>query len=302
VTDVLVLGSINADLVMRTPVLPAAGETVRATSVETHPGGKGANQAVAACRMGASVELVGRVGRDAAGAELVATLAAAGVGTSQVAVDEHARTGTALITVADDGANTIVTSGGANHRIGATELAAFEQLLPTSKVVCIQLEVPMDVVDRAVAAARAARVPVILDPAPVAPVPGTVYDHLAWITPNAHEAAALTGHADPRRAATELRARGVTHAVVTLGADGAYYAGPDEEIEVAAPVVEAVDTVACGDAFDGALAASLASGLRVGEALRWACAAGAAAARTAGVFVSLPDRGAVEALLDREDS
>jgi ribokinase len=298
---VLVFGSINSDLVLDTPRLPASGETIRATNITKHPGGKGANQAVAASRMGADVAIVGRVGNDPAGSELIDALNAAEVNTASVTIDDVEPTGMALITVAEDGSNTIVTAGGANHRVGEAELAAFEGLMRKARIVLVQLEVPIGVVDAAVAIARAAHVPVILDPAPVAPLSDGVYRRLTWITPNEHEATALTGLHDPAHAAADLRERGVEHVVVTLGDRGAYYLGPRTELHVPAPAVAAVDTVACGDAFNGALAASLAEGREIGTALRIACAAGAAAATTAGAYPSLATKATVGALLDRAD-
>jgi ribokinase len=292
---VVVLGSINADLVVRTDRLPDAGETVRASSFAIYPGGKGANQAAAAALMGARVNLIGRVGDDANAAMVRTALAGAGVEISAVTTDSVAPTGTALITVADEGQNTIVTAGGANHSVGPEELEGLERLLPGARMLLLQLEIPMDVVAAAVAAARAAGVAVMLDPAPVADIPDAVYAGVTWITPNEQETGALTG-IDPsddesaRRAADSLARRGVENVVITLGSRGCYYGGG----RIDAPRVRAVDTVACGDAFNGALAAGLAEGLGDDGALRLACAAGAAAATTPGAFDSLPTRGDVD--------
>jgi ribokinase len=298
---VLVLGSINTDLVLQTPRLPRPGETIRAAGSATHPGGKGANQAVAAARMGAGVELVGRVGDDAAGIGLLESLRAAGVGVDGIGRDPGAPTGTALITVAADGSNTIVTSGGANHSVGPEELAAFSQRLPGAGVVLVQLEIPLDVVEAALQMAHAAGVPVVLDPAPVRELPPDLLRLLSWITPNDHEAADLTGMRDPRDAATDLHERGTDHAVVTLGSQGCLYVGLDGTYDIEAPNVDAVDTVACGDAFNGALGARLAMGDEPRDALRWAVGAGALAATREGASTSIPSRSAVEALLDHGD-
>jgi ribokinase len=294
---VVVLGSINADLVLNTARLPATGETVRATKMQTFPGGKGANQAVATARMGAPVVLVGRIGDDGSGRTVRAAIADAGVDVSPVHIDPDAPTGTAFITVADNGDNTIVTVGGANHLVGTLELDAFKAAVSDARLVLVQLEIPMDVVEAAVALASEAGVPVLLDPAPVADVPHRVLSRLAWVTPNEHEAVALTGKSEPMDAARELRDRGVTHAVVTLGPRGCAYAGPDGELQIGAPQVDAVDTVACGDAFNGALASALHDGTDVAGALRIACAAGAAAATNAGAYASLPTAAEVGRLL-----
>ncbi len=295
--SVVVLGSINADVVLNVPALPRPGQTIRATDASTFPGGKGANQAVAAARMGARTKLIGRVGDDASGRTLRDALAAEGVDVTSVHIDPEAPTGTALITVAANGENTIVTSGGANHRVGRRELDALRAALDGASVLLVQLEIPMDAVAGAVRLADDADVPVMLDPAPAAPLADDLLTRLAWITPNETEAAALCGTTDPRAAARLLHERGVTNAVVTTGERGCVYAGDAGELEVLSPEVDAVDTVACGDAFNAALAAQLVAGASVHEALRFACAAGALAATTAGAAASLPTADAVRTTL-----
>lgn len=300
--SIVVIGSINADLALSTDRLPLPGETVRASSFVTYPGGKGANQAVAASRLGADVHLVGRVGGDAMGTSLIAALDESRVDTSGVSVDANASTGTALITVASNGENTIVTSGGANHRVGDEELETLDRLLSGASMLLVQLEIPMDVVQRAVRRAADARVPVMLDPAPIAELPASTLRDVTWITPNEHEAQALSGSAvsddtGAARAAADLRARGVEHVVITMGTRGSLYAGPDGDLRLEAPAVAAIDTVACGDAFNGALAVALTGGREIEAALRFACAAGAAAATIAGAYPSMPTLRKVEALL-----
>jgi ribokinase len=294
---VVVLGSINVDLVATTPRLPRSGETVRATSLTTYPGGKGANQAVAAARLGAGVRMIGRVGGDEAGALVLRALADDGVDTTYVAVDDSAPTGTALITVADDGSNTIITSGGANHEIGDEEVAALKRCLSGASVLLVQLEVPIRVIEAAVELAAADGIAVVLDPAPIpdpAVLPSGIYERIAWITPNETEGQALTGIApwiDAEGAAAELRKRGVEHVVITLGSSGCFYLGPSGGRAIGTPEVEVIDTVACGDAFNGALAASLVAGRTLVETLEDACAAGAAAATRRGAYPSLPRTG-----------
>jgi ribokinase len=295
--SVVVLGSINADLVLNVAALPRPGETIRATDAATYPGGKGGNQAVAAARMGSPAILIGRVGDDTSGRILREALEADDVDVTAVHIDPDAPTGTALITVAATGENTIVTSGGANHRVGRRELDALRAALDGAGVLLVQLEIAMDVVVEAVRLASDAGVPVVLDPAPVSSLPNDLFPLLSWITPNETEAQALCGTADARDAARELRDRGVVNAVVTVGARGCVYAGAAGELEVQAPIVDAVDTVACGDAFNGALAVSLHAGTDAGEALRVAVAAGAAAATKAGAYASLPTADAVRRLL-----
>jgi ribokinase len=284
---IVVLGSINADLVLTVPRLPISGETIRATGLATYPGGKGANQAVAAARMGAEVQLVGRIGDDGAGRMLRDALETDGIDTSSVHIDPDAPTGSALITVADDGSNTIVTVGGANHRVGQRELDAVRAALDGASLLLVQLEIPMDAVIGAVQLAAQAGVAVMLDPAPVTQLPDELWSRLAWITPNEHEASALVGSSG-MDAARALRDRGIANAVVTLGDRGCVYAGAEGELAVDAPKVDAIDTVACGDAFNGALAASVDAGADIPKALYIACAAGALAATRAGAYSSLP--------------
>jgi ribokinase len=295
---VVVLGSINADVVLNVPTLPRPGETIRATQAATFPGGKGANQAVAASRMGAQTVLIGRVGDDASGRTTRASLETDGVDVTSVHIDPDVPTGTALITVAADGQNTIVTSGGANHRVGRRELDALRAALDHATVFVVQLEIPMDVVVEAVSLATTAGVLVMLDPAPVAPLTDPLLAQLSWITPNETEAHALTGVADPSEAARALHERGVANAVVTTGEHGCVVAGPDGALaSYAPPTVTAVDTVACGDAFTGALAAELAGGVAAADAIRSACAAGALAATRRGAQPSLPTLDEVRRLL-----
>ena len=289
---IVVLGSINADLVCRVPHLPSRGETVRAAAVATHAGGKGANQATAVARLGAAVRLIGRVGDDSAGALLLTTLSTDGVEVSGVSVDEDAPTGTALITVDDAGETTIVTSGSANHRVGEEELAALREALAGASMLLMQLEIPIEVVVAAARLAREASVPVMLDPAPVRPLPGELLPLLDWITPNEQEAAAL---------GRDLR---VPHVVVTLGERGCRYSDGysddrGRELHVPAPRLASVDTVACGDAFNGALAVALTERRELRSALEFACAAGALAATQEGAGPSLPTRQRVEGLIDR---
>jgi len=297
--SVVVLGSINSDGVVRVPRLPLPGETIRGSDFETYPGGKGANQAVAAARMGAQTSLVGRVGRDGIGAYLIEELRSSGVDVGSIGDDMEATTGLALITVAADGSNTIVTVGGANHRVASEELHAFELLVSSATIVLVQLEIPMEAVTTAVEISSAEGVDVMLDPSPVREIGDDLCGKLAWITPNELEAQALSGVADPKEAARILRDRGARNVVVTLGERGAYHLGPDGEAHVFAPKVDVVDTVGCGDAFNGTLAALLDAGEPVDAALRWACAGGAIAATREGAFPSLPTRAEVGALLDR---
>ena len=281
-----------------------AGETLRGSSFDVVPGGKGANQAVAAARLGASVRMVGAVGDDDFGPGLIASLANAGVDTSGVTVDAGAPTGVASILVAESGENSIVTFGGANHRVGRTELLALDERLADASVLLVQLEIPAAVVQDAVRRAHARGVVVILDPAPVAPLPDDLLADVDWITPNVVETEAITGTApltetDASRAAKMLRDRGIDHVAITLGAEGCFYSGAEGSFRLESPSVDVVDTVAAGDAFNGALAAALDRTDDVGTALERACAAGALATASRGAQPSMPTAAEVDALLKR---
>ncbi len=301
---VLVFGSLNMDLVVQTARLPMAGETLTGQRFFTTPGGKGANQAVAAARLGAATRMIGRVGADPFGQVLRAGLQAAGVAVADVLTDAHESSGVALITVDAAGANSIIVVPGANGRVGRDEVAQLTAALGGAQVLLLQLEVPPAAVQAAAAAAHAAGVLVILDPAPVPPagLPPDLLASVAILTPNEHEAAALVGFpldtpAAIVRAADQLRACGAQQVVIKCGARGIYWTdGRAGGFQAALPVT-AVDTVGAGDAFNGALAVALAEGRSFVEALAWGQAAGALAVTGVGAQAALPDRAALLALL-----
>ncbi|MER3399688.1 MAG: ribokinase [Thermoflexus sp.] len=293
--SLLVLGSINMDLVAVASRLPRPGETLRGIRFFTAPGGKGANQAVAAARLGVPTRMIGRVGNDVFGPALRRALETAGVDIEGVAVDPETSSGTALIVVAEGGQNTIVIIPGANGRVGAAELAQLERWLATARILLLQLEVPLDVVMAAAERAARAGVMVILNPAPAAPLPPEAYRWCTWLTPNEVEAEGLVGFplTEPgavEEAARTLVGRGCRHVVITLGERGSLYADAETIRWIPAYSVPVVDTVAAGDAFNGALAAALWEGRSIEEALRWASAAGALSVTRPGAQPSLPSR------------
>lgn len=249
--SVLVVGSINADRVLRVGHLPAAGETVLASGLAKFPGGKGANQAVAAARLGAEVRFVGCVGDDEDGRAMVANLADAGVATNTVRVT-RSPTGTAHITVDDDGQNAIVVSSGANAQLSPADVDRHRTLVADATVVVTQLEVPLETVAKLVELSDR----VLLNAAPARAVPAEVLARVDILVANEVEAAALTPDPSPE-ALLDLGPRAV---VVTLGARGAQWWTRAGSGEVAAPVVRPVDTTGAGDAFVGALAAAIAAG------------------------------------------
>jgi ribokinase len=277
---IAVVGSINLDIVVEVERHPAPGETVLGGDRRELPGGKGANQAVAAARLGAEVGLVGRVGGDDAGRRLRDGLADDGVDVAHVVVDPAAPTGMALIAVDRTGENMIVVSPGANARVSAADVEAAAELLGGAGVVVAQHEVPEEAVAAAVAGARGI---VVLNPAPARPVVAAV----DVLVPNLGELEALAGRrGDPVELARGLDvARAV---VVTLGSEGAVVVEGDRVTRIAAPTVEAVDTTGAGDAFCGALAHALDAGADLVEAARFAARAAAVSVTKPGAQGGLP--------------
>lgn len=299
---VVVVGSLNTDLVCRVPRHLVPGETSAGLSFDEFAGGKGLNQAVAAARLGAQVAMVGRVGTDDYGDRLRTTLAEAGIEASKVWRDP-AGTGLAIIMVSEaTGDNIIAILARANGQLSPIDVEAAEPALRRADVLLLQLEVPLATTQRAAELARAAGTRVILNPAPAQPLSREVLSLCDIVTPNESEAARLTGiavedDAGVRAAAEALRAQGASVVVMTLGARGVYALGPEGELRVPTFPVKAVDTTAAGDAFSGGLAYGLASGLTLSEALRWGCAAGALACTRAGAVPSLPTQAEALTLL-----
>lgn len=296
--DIAVIGSLNRDLTVRTSRHPQPGETVLGTRHYWDGGGKGANQAVAAARLGSSVAMIGRVGHDDHGAALINDLASEGIDTTGIGIAEETLTGLAVITVDDDTENTIVVSPGANMSLSPDHIAAHQVLLAEAKVMLAQLEVPLETV---AAAAEAAGGLVCLNPAPARPLPDELLNRVDVLVPNRSELAFLTGIplsqtiGEVERTVSRLRFSGAV--VVTLGADGALVIDGDTVTHVEAPHVEAVDPTGAGDAFCGALAHSLSQGQTLLEAASWAVVAGAVAATRHGAQTSMPTPADIEALL-----
>jgi ribokinase len=274
--EIVVVGSVNRDLVLAVPHLPAPGETVLGADVVAQPGGKGANQAVAAARLGRRVALVARVGADDAGTWLRDGLAAESIDVAYVAVDDAAPSGTALIAVDERGENTIIVSPGANARVGSGDVERAAAALREARVVLLGHEVPEDAVTAAAAAAGGT---VVLNPAPARAVAPEVLARVDVLVPNRGELAALAGRdGDPAALATGVHPA----VVVTLGAEGALVVAGGRAERIPAPEVDAVDTTGAGDAFCGALAAALAGGAELVDAARRAVETAAANVTRAG--------------------
>lgn len=303
VKHTVVFGSINMDLIVQSPRLPVPGETLLGRGFFTAPGGKGANQAVALARLGVPTQIVGRVGGDSFGSELVNSLQTAGVRTEHVLVDQAASSGVAAIAVDDTGENQIIVVPGVNGRVNETDVERLRNLLPSARALLLQFEIPMSAVVSAAQTARQAGVPVILDPAPAQlDVPAELYPLVDIITPNETEAGQIVGFPvnepdSAAQAAGVLLQRGVGTAIIKLGAQGAVCATKEETFFVPSFPVLAVDTVAAGDAFNGGLAAALASGLPLRQAVIWGAAAGALASTKPGAQSSMCDRATFDAFL-----
>jgi ribokinase len=297
---IVVVGSLNMDLVVRAPRHPLPGETLLGGDFRTFPGGKGANQAVAAARLGGFVEMVGRVGADDFGDALLRNLAANGVETRFVQRDVGAATGVALITVSDAGENTIVVASGANWRVSSADVSAAEPAFAGAQALLLQLETPLAAVERAVELARRHKVRVILNPAPAQPLERAFLNHVDFLIPNQSELALLTGVSDMAEGIGRLRSLGVDNVVATLGEKGAWIVGQGVNQRVPAHKVQVVDTTAAGDAFVGGFAVALSKGLPLLEAVRWGNAAGGVAVTRPGAQPSLPTRAELDALLTQQ--
>ncbi|GHH35001.1 ribokinase [Streptomyces candidus] len=295
-TTLTVLGSTNMDLVAYVAKAPAPGETVAGHSFRTVPGGKGANQAIAAARAGAAVTMIGAVGTDEFGPRLRSALEHSGVDTDFLRTAEGA-SGTAHIVVDDDGCNSIVVIPGANGTVtGLTP--GDETVIAGAYALLLQLELPLPAVTAAARAARRHGVRTILTPAPAGAMPPELLEVTDLLVPNEHEAAALTGLHNPLLAARALLDH-VPEVVVTLGAAGSAYvtrAAPDPVFVPAVPAEPVVDTTAAGDTFVGALAVALGEGKPMRDAMRWAAAASALSVQRHGASTSMPCRQEIDAL------
>ena len=305
---VCVIGSSNLDFTVSVPRLPGVGETVSGGTLVTSPGGKGANQAVAARRLGVDVAFVTLLGADPMGDRLASALAEARLPSGPIGRTTEAPTGVALIAVDPEGRNQIAVAPGANHRLTPDRARSHVDLLRSADVVLLQLETPIETVRWALSEARRLGKRTVLNPAParVLPLPADLLALVDYLTPNEIEAGLLTDREvrsldDAEAAGRALVARGVSTVVVTLGAAGAVAVGAAGALRVPAFPVEAIDTVGAGDAFSGALAASLAAGAPIEDALLVASAAGALTCTRRGALDALPTREEVVALMDRHD-
>lgn len=287
---ILIVGSLNMDLVVMVARHPQIGETILGGKFVTFLGGKGANQAVAAARMGSAVKMIGCVGEDGFGDELRASAAKDGIDIQYIAVNEQEATGIALITVDAEGRNTIVVSSGANLALTPPYLHIAKQAFANADVLVTQLESPLETVSEALAMAVEHKLKVVLNPAPAQPLSADILSKVDYLIPNEREAMQVVGAEALESAIDQLLGMGVRNLIITLGKKGVLIVTTDGRTQIPAYPVKAIDTVAAGDAFVGAFATGLAEGMSVEQAVRLGNAAAAISVTRHGAQPSLPMR------------
>lgn len=303
---ILVIGSFMMDLVVRSSRLPETGETIFGSSFSRFPGGKGANQAVAAARLGADVTMVGKVGTDSFGDEFLETMKKESIHSEYILRDETKATGVGSITVDENGKNRIVVVPGANLAYSTSDLDSIVEVLKSADILVMQLEMDQDVIEKAATLASIYHVPVILNPAPARPLRDELLKKITYLTPNETEAELLTGVKidsieDAKLAADSLLNKGVEHVIITLGEKGALVATKFEKSFIPGYSVQAIDTVAAGDSFNGALAVGIAGGQDLFETVKFANAVGALTVTKEGAIPSLPHLQEVQQFLKQQE-
>lgn len=295
--SIAVLGSINMDFVAEVKRLPSRGETVQASQLGQYPGGKGANQAVAAARLGSAVHMLGKVGDDDEGDRLLDRMLAQRVNMGQVERSSGCMTGRAYIWVGEHGENSIVFHPGANARVDNEYVDRVFPYLAKARLVLLQLEIPTAAVEHTLKRLPRPGPVVILDPAPAATLDHLRLSRVDFLTPNRGELVSITGKPDLASAARHMLDQGIGCVICKDGQEGCHVFSPNGQARHPAFRVRAVDTTAAGDAFNGALAAALLRGLELTQAIRWANAAGAVTATRKGAQPSLPTLREMETLL-----
>lgn len=293
--SIVVIGSSNTDMVIKTDHLPAPGETILGGNFFMNPGGKGANQAVAAKRLGGNVTFIAKTGNDLFGQGALRLFREEGINTDHILIDPLQPSGVALITVDEKAENTIVVASGANAHLFPADLGQATETIQGAGLILMQLEIPLMTVRYVAELAAQHHCKVILNPAPACALPADLLQHISIITPNETEAEMLTGVCvtdldSARVAAMIMRNAGVETVIITLGAKGAFISTAEMELLVPAPVVQAVDTTAAGDVFNGALAVALAEGASLPEAVDFGCRAAAISVTRLGAQAAAPYR------------
>ncbi|MGB0124029.1 MAG: ribokinase [Silvibacterium sp.] len=301
---IVVVGSINLDLVTNADHIPAAGETVQGRGFQMHPGGKGANQAVAIATLGYPVHLIGKLGSDVLGEQLWSHLQSAGVGLAGVEKTEGA-SGTAVIVVGSRGENCIVVTPGANAQVLPGYIDSHLDLIRSAGMVLTQLEIPIETVEHLADLCFQENIPLMLDPAPAKPLSPSLFKRISWFTPNeteanfyAHQCLDGSRGTDPSLTAALLLNQGSAGVILKMGSRGAYVAADGIEQQLSAFAVEAIDTTAAGDALNGAFAVGLMSGKTPVESVRFAVAAASLSVTRAGAQTSMPTLAEVTRMLD----
>ena len=296
---IVVIGSSNTDMVIKTGRLPAPGETILGGTFFMNAGGKGANQAVAAARLNGAVTFITKTGTDLFGNQSIQLYKDEGIDTTHIVSDAQHPSGVALITVDEQGENCIVVAPGANNALTIDDINKADAVLGNASIILMQLEIPVPVVDYVAALAKKRGIQVVLNPAPACALSNDLLRNISIITPNKHEAEMLTGQritdtASAKKAALLLSDAGIKTVIITLGAEGALVLHDDEFALVPAPLVTAVDTTAAGDVFNGALVVALSEGTHVNEAVAFANAAAALSVTKLGAQASAPYRAGVD--------
>lgn len=296
---ITVVGSLNMDLVINTPKVPVMGETVLGSSFMTVPGGKGANQAVAAAKLGGNVSMIGCVGGDIFGKDLIGNLIVNRVDISNVKVLDGHSTGVAMIVI-KDGNNSIIVDPGANSQIGVQMIEDLEDIIAKSDMVVVQLEIPLETVEKAITIAKKHQVKVLLNPAPARPLHDQLLSMVDIFTPNESECEIITGMPvksieNAKEAVAFLNTKGIPIVIITMGGKGAVYNNQKEIIHKPVPEVKVVDTTAAGDSFSGAIAVALSGGRSLDEAIDFANIVGTLTVTRKGAQSSLPSLKDVDA-------
>lgn len=299
-SSIVVIGSSNTDMVIKTDHLPGPGETILGGTFLMNPGGKGANQAVAAARMGGNISFICKIGEDVFGKRSVRLFQEEGISTSFLISDPVMPSGVALITVDRNGENCIVVASGANANLNSSDLQPALQVISESTLVLMQLEIPLETVSYVAAFAFEKNIPVILNPAPACALTDILLRNISILTPNKTEAEMLTGIriddiSSAKQAAQKIKDRGVKTVIITLGSKGALVFDKNVFIEIPALSVTAVDTTAAGDTFNGSLVVALSEGKNIIEATEYACKASAISVTRIGAQASIPFKWEVDA-------
>ena len=296
--SIVVIGSINVDYNAKVARLPEKGETILASSFNIVAGGKGANQAIAAGRLGGNVHMIGTVGHDTYGMKMIEEFNHEKINTKGIKIAEQS-TGMAMVTVDEAGSNTIVVCPGANDELSLDWINQNKSIIKNASYAILQLEIPMETVEFTIKVAKESDVRVILNPAPVNKISKDIYPLIDILTPNETEIVRLTGEADYKKGARKLLGYGVKEVIVTLGSKGCYYLNKNDDFIIKGYRFNTIDTTAAGDSFNGALAVALTEGKTIKQALLFANAVGGLTTTKIGASKSLPYRKEVEEYLSR---